>query len=160
MAAIVAAEPAAAAAGGAAVSALGKAWDRRHEIMAGTRGAIELAKSGKSGGSKLANALFTVRGRKKTAREIMNKIKNPVKTVKQASKYVASGKALKAIESAADKAGTAIDIAEGISGKDLSSARGAVKGAKETATSYHDTVSKYNDEGRDLFRPPAPASLS
>lgn len=152
MAAAVAAEPALAAAGGAAVSALGKAWDRRHEIAAGTRGAIELAKTGEHGASKLANLAFTKRGRKMSANAFLSKLKHPVKSIKQASKYIASGKALKTIENAANKAGTALDIAEGISGKDLSSAREAVAGAHQTSKHYHDTLAMYNSQGRQLFQ--------
>ncbi len=139
----------AAVAAGAALA--GEAWDRRHEIQSGINEGIELAKLGQSAGKRLANSLLTVRGRKKTAKTIMDKIKNPVRSAKELSSYIASGKALKHISSAAGHANRAISAAEQISGKDLSGAKSIVSNASNEANRYHDTLAAYNTQARDLF---------
>jgi hypothetical protein len=128
------------------------AWDNRDNITQGGKTLIKLGKKVHSNVIKpLANTLFSKSKRRKAASEIMNKIRNPIKTIKEGSNLIKSGKLQKVAKSVARDVGSALDASEKITGKDLSNHKSIVSGAHDNFNRYHDVLSRYNDQGRKSF---------
>lgn len=138
----------------AAATAVGEAAKyaikNRHAIEGGVRDGISIAKQIHSGIKPLANQLMTVRGRRKAASTILSKIKNPLRSAKEASQFISSGKAAKMISSAAGVANRAANAAEAISGKDMSNAKSIINRGAGEAQRYHDIIHKYNEQGKQF----------
>lgn len=146
-------DPATAAAiGSTALQGAKWAWNNRDNIIKGGSTAVRLGKKYYNSAVKpLANTLFSSAGRKKAASAIYKKITNPVKTIKEASNYLASGKGKKLISGIAKDAHSALSAAEAISGKDMSAHKSLISQTHQQADRYHDIASQYNNEARQTF---------
>lgn len=127
----------------AAIEAAKWAYGNRENIKSGLNTGITLARKYGSKVRPLANTLMSVSGRKKTGKELMNKIRNPVKTAKEAASFITSGKASKLGHELLSDANKAISAAEDISGRDLSMHRKGLMDKASQVTHYHDILSKY-----------------
>lgn len=135
-----------AAAAPVALEGLKWAYNNRDSIKKGLDTGIRVGRKYIDAIKPLANNLLTVRGRKKSAAALYDKIRNPVKTAKQVSKYIASGKAGKLASDVAGDIHQVLGAAEQITGSDFSKHKSLVDRGHQKFSHYHDVLNKYNTD--------------
>jgi hypothetical protein len=140
------------AAAPAALEGLKWAYKNREGIKSGLDTGIKLARKYTTAAKPLVNQLLTVRGRKKSAAALINKIKNPVKSAKEFSQFISSGKAGRIAGDIAKDAHSAIGAVENITGKDLSRHKSLVSQGEGKFNHYHDMLNKFNTDVSKTLR--------